>query len=107
MPKEDTAAIWQKRGSGRLSRRHPLLHGGRRFRPQGARFGVLYFAVGIVTFKNAKDLQDVAKWLPADRILVEQMHLSLKTFNYRPSHMQKPASQHLLRIAEFVASLRE
>jgi TatD DNase family protein len=26
---------------------------------------------GIVTFKNAKDLQDVAKWLPADRILVE------------------------------------
>ena len=26
---------------------------------------------GIVTFKNAADLQDVAKWLPADRILVE------------------------------------
>ena len=26
---------------------------------------------GIVTFKNTKDLQDVAKWLPADRILVE------------------------------------
>lgn len=26
---------------------------------------------GIVTFKNATDLQDVAKWLPADRILVE------------------------------------
>jgi TatD DNase family protein len=26
---------------------------------------------GIVTFKNAQDLQDVAKWLPADRLLVE------------------------------------
>ncbi len=26
---------------------------------------------GIVTFKNATDLQDLAKWLPADRILVE------------------------------------
>ena len=26
---------------------------------------------GIVTFKNARDVQDVAKWLPADRILVE------------------------------------
>lgn len=26
---------------------------------------------GIVTFKNAADLQDVAKWLPQDRILVE------------------------------------
>ncbi len=26
---------------------------------------------GIVTFKNARDLQDTAKWLPADMILVE------------------------------------
>jgi TatD DNase family protein len=26
---------------------------------------------GIVTFKNAADLQDVAKWIPADRMLVE------------------------------------
>jgi TatD DNase family protein len=32
----------------------------------------LYISLsGIVTFKNAKDLQDVAKWLPSDRILVE------------------------------------
>jgi TatD DNase family protein len=26
---------------------------------------------GIVTFKNAQDLQDIAKWLPADQMLVE------------------------------------
>jgi TatD DNase family protein len=26
---------------------------------------------GIVTFKNARDLQDTARWLPADRMLVE------------------------------------
>lgn len=32
----------------------------------------LYISLsGIVTFKNATDLQDVAKWLPSDRILVE------------------------------------
>jgi TatD DNase family protein len=32
----------------------------------------LYISLsGIVTFKNAADLQDVAKWLPEDRILVE------------------------------------
>lgn len=32
----------------------------------------LYISLsGIVTFKNAKDLQDVAKWVPADRLLVE------------------------------------
>ncbi|WP_448657851.1 TatD family hydrolase [Sphingomonas sp. CJ99] len=26
---------------------------------------------GIVTFKNARDLQDTAKWLPGDRLLIE------------------------------------
>jgi TatD DNase family protein len=26
---------------------------------------------GIVTFKNAQDLQEIAKWLPADQMLVE------------------------------------
>lgn len=32
----------------------------------------LYISLsGIVTFKNAQDIQDVAKWLPADRLLVE------------------------------------
>lgn len=32
----------------------------------------LYISLsGIVTFKNARDLQDVAKWLPEDRLLVE------------------------------------
>jgi TatD DNase family protein len=32
----------------------------------------LYISLsGIVTFKNAADLQEVAKWLPADRMLVE------------------------------------
>ena len=32
----------------------------------------LYISLsGIVTFKNAKDIQDVAKWLPEDRLLVE------------------------------------
>ena len=32
----------------------------------------LYISLsGIVTFKNAQDLQEVAKWLPLDRLLVE------------------------------------
>ena len=32
----------------------------------------LYISLsGIVTFKNAKDLQDIAKWLPIDRLLLE------------------------------------
>jgi len=32
----------------------------------------LYISIsGIVTFKNARDLQDTAKWLPIDRLLIE------------------------------------
>ena len=32
----------------------------------------LYISIsGIVTFKNARDLQDTARWLPAERLLIE------------------------------------
>jgi TatD DNase family protein len=34
-------------------------------------FGFYISLSGIVTFKNAKDLQETAHWLPADRMLVE------------------------------------
>lgn len=34
-------------------------------------FGFLISLSGIVTFKNAQELQDTARWLPADRMLVE------------------------------------
>jgi TatD DNase family protein len=34
-------------------------------------FGFYISLSGIVTFKNAKELQDTAHWLPSDRILVE------------------------------------
>jgi len=38
---------------------------------KGLDLGFYVSLSGIVTFKNARDLQDTAKWLPADRILVE------------------------------------
>ena len=38
---------------------------------KGLDLGFLISLSGIVTFKNAQDLQDTAKWLPADRMLVE------------------------------------
>ena len=34
-------------------------------------FGFYISLSGIVTFKNARDLQDTARWLPKDRMLVE------------------------------------
>ncbi|MEP1605530.1 MAG: TatD family hydrolase, partial [Marinomonas sp.] len=35
------------------------------------KLGLTISISGIVTFKNAKDLQEVAKTIPADRLLVE------------------------------------
>jgi TatD DNase family protein len=38
---------------------------------KGLEFGFYISLSGIVTFKNARDLQETARWLPKDRILVE------------------------------------
>jgi TatD DNase family protein len=38
---------------------------------KGLDLGFYVSLSGIVTFKNAQDLQETAKWLPADRMLVE------------------------------------
>ena len=38
---------------------------------KGLDLGFYVSLSGIVTFKNAQDLQDTAKWLPADQMLVE------------------------------------
>jgi TatD DNase family protein len=38
---------------------------------KGLDLGFFISLSGIVTFKNARDLQDTAKWLPLDRLLVE------------------------------------
>ena len=58
---------------------------------------------GIVTFKNAKDLQDVAKWLPADRILVETDAPFLAPVPHR-GKTGEPAF--VADTADFVADLR-
>jgi TatD DNase family protein len=38
---------------------------------KGLDLGFYVSLSGIVTFKNARDLQEIAKWLPSDRMLVE------------------------------------
>jgi TatD DNase family protein len=59
---------------------------------------------GIVTFKNATDLQDTAKWLPADRILVETDSPFLAPVPHR-GQTGEPAF--VADTAAFVADLRE
>lgn len=58
---------------------------------------------GIVTFKNAQDLQDVAKWLPEDRLLVETDAPFLAPIPHR-GRTGEPAF--VVDIACFVAQLR-
>jgi TatD DNase family protein len=58
---------------------------------------------GIVTFKNAQDLQDVAKWLPDERILVETDAPFLAPVPHR-GRTGEPAF--VADTARFVANLR-
>ena len=65
----------------------------------------LYISLsGIVTFKNAKDLQDVAKWLPTDRLLVETDAPFLAPIPHR-GRTGEPAF--VADTARFVAQLRD
>jgi len=58
---------------------------------------------GIVTFKNARELQDVAKKLPLDRILIETDAPYLAPMPHR-GKTNKPA--YVKHVAEFLAELR-
>jgi TatD DNase family protein len=57
-----------------------------------------------VTFKNAKDLQDTAKWLPGDRMLVETDSPFLAPVPHRGQTCE-PAF--VADTAAFVAELRD
>lgn len=58
---------------------------------------------GIVTFKNAQDLQDVAKKVPLDRMLVEtdSPYLTPVPFRGKPNY-----PKHTRDVAEFISQLR-
>ena len=58
---------------------------------------------GIVTFKNAKTLQEVAKMLPLDRILIETDSPYLAPMPHRGKTNQPAFVKH---VAEFLAELR-
>ncbi len=59
---------------------------------------------GIVTFRNAKDLQEVARLLPLDRILVETDAPYLAPVPYRGKQNQPAYVRH---VAEKIAELHE
>ncbi|MDF3054514.1 MAG: TatD DNase family protein [Gammaproteobacteria bacterium] len=58
---------------------------------------------GIVTFKNAKELQDIAKKIPLDRMLIETDAPYLAPVPYRGKPNEPAYVRH---VAEFIAQLR-
>ena len=70
---------------------------------KGLDLGFFISLSGIVTFKNARDLQETAKWLPADRMLVETDSPFLAPVPHRGQTCE-PAF--VADTASFVAELR-
>ena len=70
---------------------------------QGLDLGFYVSLSGIVTFKNAKDLQETAKWIPLDRLLVETDSPFLAPVPHR-GKASEPAF--VADTAAFVAELR-
>jgi len=70
---------------------------------KGLNLGFYISLSGIVTFKNAQDLQETAKWLPADQMLVETDSPFLAPVPHRG---QKCEPAFVADTAAFVAELR-
>ena len=70
---------------------------------KGLELGFFVSLSGIVTFKNAADLQETAKWLPADQMLVETDAPFLAPVPHRG---QKCEPAFVADTAAFVAALR-
>jgi TatD DNase family protein len=70
---------------------------------KGLDLGFLISLSGIVTFKNAADLQQIARWLPSDQMLVETDSPFLAPVPHRG---QKCEPAFVADTASFVAGLR-
>ena len=71
---------------------------------KGLDLGFYVSLSGIVTFKNAQDLQGIAKWLPANQMLVETDSPFLAPVPHRG---QKCEPAFVADTARFVAALRD
>ena len=59
---------------------------------KGLDLGFYVSLSGIVTFKNAADLQATAKWLPADQMLVETIRRSWRRSRIAARNASRPLS---------------
>jgi TatD DNase family protein len=100
---EDTLAILERSGASEVG---GIIHCFSEDRPFAERALALGFDLsfsGIVTFKSARAIQEVAAWAPGDRILVETDSPYLAPVPLRGKRCE-PA--HVAHTARFVAELR-
>ena len=101
---EDTAAIMEEEmGKGGYPALIHCFTASAEFGRKVLDLGLSISLSGIVTFKNAKDLQEVAKVVPADRLLVETDSPFLAPVPHRGKTCE-PA--YVANTAQFVADLR-
>jgi TatD DNase family protein len=101
---EDTADILaEEMGQGHFKAVIHCFTASAEFGHKALELGYYISLSGIVTFKNAADLQAVAKWLPSDRILVETDAPFLAPVPHR-GKTGEPAF--VADTAKFVANLR-
>lgn len=101
---DDTAEILaQEMGKGAFPALIHCFTASKAFGRKFLELGLSISISGIVTFKNAKELQEVAAQIPADRLLVE----TDSPFLAPVPHRGKPCEPAFVRdTAEFVAGLR-
>ena len=64
--------------------------GSKKFAKKLLDFNTFFSASGIITFKNAKELQDTFKFLPSDKILIETDSPFLAPVPNRGKKMSRP-----------------
>ncbi|EYF07915.1 TatD family hydrolase [Chondromyces apiculatus] len=100
---EDTLALLEQEGASEVG---GIIHCFSEDRPFAERALALDFDLsfsGIVTFRTAKAIQEVAAWAPPDRILVETDSPYLAPIPFRGKRCE-PA--HVAHTARFIADLR-
>jgi len=101
---EDTAAILRdEMGKGAFTGIIHCFTASADFAAQALALGLHISLSGIVTFKNAKDLQETARMIPEDRLLVETDSPFLAPVPHRGKTCE-PA--YVVETAKFVAGLR-
>ncbi|MEX0627117.1 MAG: TatD family hydrolase, partial [Cucumibacter sp.] len=101
---EDTAAILEEEtGQGAFPFVLHCFSAGAELARRGLALGGYVSFSGIVTFKSATDIQDIAKFVPLDRLLVETDAPYLAPVPHRGQSNEPAFVRHT---AEYVAALR-